>query len=172
MMGKRRKAAASHKLIHLDDFDRAILEMVQDNNQLTSQEIGAKVGLSPTAVQRRLRKMRDSGVIVADVSMVSARAAGPYVTAIVGISLEREQIHILDSFRRTMLKHPEVLQFYYVTGQVDFIMIVRTASVDAYHEFTQRTFFANTNVKKFETYIVTDIVKFSTRIPMHKGRRD
>ena len=78
----------------LDRFDLALLNIVQENNQLTSDQLADKVGLSATACQRRLKRMRAEGAISADVSLVSRTAIGPNVTLIVMVSLEREQLDL------------------------------------------------------------------------------
>jgi Lrp/AsnC family leucine-responsive transcriptional regulator len=82
----------------LDRADRALLDAVQKNNRLTSEELAQIVNLSPTACQRRLKRLREEGVIEADVSIVSPKAAGRGITMIVLVSLERERADIVDRF--------------------------------------------------------------------------
>ena len=103
----------------LDPFDVALLNIVQDNNLLATEKLAEKVGLSATACQRRLKRLRVEGVILADVSHLSAEAAGTPVTLIVLVSLEREQRDLLDGFKRRIAGYPEVTQCYYVTGNAD-----------------------------------------------------
>jgi Lrp/AsnC family transcriptional regulator, leucine-responsive regulatory protein len=154
----------------LDRFDVAILNLVQENNQLNSHEIGARVGLSPSAVQRRLRRLRETGVIVADVSLISRAATANRLIIIVDVSLEREQTQQLREFERTVCALPEVVQCYYITGRSDFVLILNVQGMDAYREFTQRVFFSNSNVKQFHTAVVMDQVKFTTRVALpHRG---
>lgn len=150
----------------LDAFDIAILNLVQENNLLTSQEIAEKVSLSASAVQRRLRRLREDGVIVADVSMIAPAVVGNRVTLIVEVSLEREQLNQLEEFERTVRKLPEVVQCYYVTGRADFVLILNMSSMQEYGQFTKDVFFANPNVKQFYTAVVMSQVKFSTRVSL------
>lgn len=155
-----------HTPAALDVFDIAILNLVQENNQLTSQEIAEKVALSASAVQRRLRRLREERVIVADVSVIAPAAVGNQVTLIVEVSLEREQLHHLEEFEKTVRRLPEIVQCYYVTGRADFVLILNMTSMEEYGEFTKRVFFANPNVKQFYTAVVMDQVKFGMRVAL------
>jgi DNA-binding Lrp family transcriptional regulator len=162
----RRDAARGALTADLDPFDVAILNLVQDNNQLSSHEISDRVGLSPSAVQRRLRRLRELKVIMADVSLVSPAAAGNRVTIVVMVSLEREQLQQRNEFERSVRAMPEVAQCYYVTGESDFILVLNVSSMEAYGEFTQELFAANPNVKAFRTAVVMRSVKFTTRVTL------
>lgn len=166
MSSSRRIAAPGVSLADLDRFDVAILNLVQDNNQLTSHEIGDKVGLSPSAVQRRLRRLRDERVIVADVAMISPAIAGSRVTVIVEVSLEREQLGHRQEFERRIRTAPEVVQCYYVTGRADFVLILNMQSMEAYGDFTDKVFSADPNVKQFYTAVVMEQVKFTTQVAL------
>jgi Lrp/AsnC family leucine-responsive transcriptional regulator len=148
----------------LDRFDLALLNIVQENNQLTSDQLAEKVALSATACQRRLKRLRAEGAIAADVSIVSRAAVGPNVTLIVMVSLEREQLDLLDKFKRRISTYPEVTQCYYVTGSADFILVVCVPTMEAYGEFTERAFFGDRNIKSFLTYATMQTVKFTTKV--------
>lgn len=154
--------------IKLDVFDIALLNLVQENNLATSEQLASKVGLSATACQRRLKRLRAEKIIASDVSIVAPEATGAPVTLIVMISLEREQFELLDSFRRRIASYPEVTQCYYVTGAVDFIMIVRVSSMEAYAEFTERAFFGDKNIKAFQTFATMRTEKFTTKFHIEK----
>jgi Lrp/AsnC family transcriptional regulator, leucine-responsive regulatory protein len=147
----------------LDQFDISLLNIVQENNLLTTEQLADRVGLSATACQRRLKRLRANGAIAADVSLISGDAAGTPVTLIVLVSLEREQRDLLDGFKRRITSYPEVTQCYYVTGNADFILVVRVATMEAYGAFTERAFFGDKNVKAFQTYAAMQTVKFTTK---------
>jgi Lrp/AsnC family leucine-responsive transcriptional regulator len=149
--------------VELDHFDIALLNLVQENNLMTSEQLADRVGLSATACQRRLKRLRADGVIASDVALIAPKATGSPVTLIVMVSLEREQLDLLDSFRRRIESYPEVTQCYYVTGNVDFIMVVRVSSMEAYAAFTERAFFGDKNVKAFQTYATMRTEKFTTK---------
>lgn len=142
-----------------DQFDKHILRLVQQNNRLTAEELAEIVGLSPSAVQRRLKRLREDKIIEADVSIVSPGAGGIEVTCIVDVILERGSSQMIEKFKSAMLQLSEVMQCYYVTGTYDFIMIVNTLSMQQYEEFTKKWLMDNPNVKHFYTHVVMDKVK-------------
>jgi Lrp/AsnC family transcriptional regulator, leucine-responsive regulatory protein len=147
----------------LDQFDITLLNIVQENNQLTTEQLADNPTLSATACQRRLKRLRAEGAISADVSLISGDAAGTPVTLVVLVSLEREQRDLLDGFKRRIASYPEVTQCYYVTGNADFILVVRVATMEDYGAFTERAFFGDKNVKAFHTYASMQTVKFTTK---------
>src|ERR1700679_2444717 len=97
----------------LDEFDRKLLLQVQHNNRLTAQELGEIVGLSPSAVQRRLTRLREDRVIEADVSIVSPAAMGIGLICIVDIVLQEGHAGALNKFKAAMESCPLVRQCYY-----------------------------------------------------------
>ena len=150
----------------LDEFDLRLLRLVQDNNRLTNYDLSQAVGLSPSACQRRLAKLRENGVIEADIAVVSPAAVGRQLTMIVDVTLERERPDIMDDFKRAMLATPEVMQCYYVTGDADFILLLTARDMRHYEEFTKQFFFANSNIRRFHTRVVMDRVKAGLFVPI------
>lgn len=145
----------------MDSKDLEILRLVQSNARLTADAIGDEIGLSPPAVQKRLKKLRETGVIEKEVAVVSPTKVGREMTVIVQVMLERESRLHLDSFKRRMRSAPGVQQCYYTTGEADFILVVMVADIKAYEAFTQEYFFDESNVSKFTSSIVMDRVKVS-----------
>lgn len=143
----------------LDEYDKKLLRQLQQNNKMTAEELGHLVNLSTSAVQRRLKRLRDEKMIEADVSIISSSVVGIEITCIVDVSLERGTSQALEKFKSTMLKCKEVMQCYYVTGSYDFIMIVNTQTMQQYEAFTNKWLLDNPNVKHFYTHVVMDKVK-------------
>lgn len=150
----------------LDAFDREILRRVQLDARATGEDIGAAIGLSAAAVQRRLKRLRDLGVIVADVAVVDPLAVGQAMTFIVGVELERERADMLDAFRRAARADPNVQQCYYVTGAADFMLIVIARDMDDFEAFTRRLLFDNPNIRRFTTSVVMARDKVGLGIPV------
>ena len=152
--------------LSIDQFDRKILNLVQESNRIISDHIAEKVGLSPAAVQRRLKRMRDQNIINADISVVNPKAVGRPMTFIVQVSLECERADLLDSFKRDIKQHQSVQQCYYVTGSMGFILIVNATDMEDYENFTRKAFFGNKKVRSFETNVVMDAVKVGLSVPL------
>ena len=143
----------------LDGFDLKLLDLVQRDNRLTSEALGARVGLGATAVQRRLKRLRAAGVIEADVAVIAPKAVGQRVQMVVLVSLERERADIVDRFKASIRATPEVMNGYYVTGDADFMLVVSTRDMEEYEQFTRRFFYQNPDIKNFKTMVVMDRVK-------------
>jgi DNA-binding Lrp family transcriptional regulator len=150
----------------LDDFDLKILAEVQRDNQTPHRLIGERVNLSVPSVARRLQRLRASGVIAADQSVLRPESVGAHVTLIVHVSAENEAIDLLDAMKRRFTSCPQVQQCYYVTGDVDFILIMSTRDMDQYTSLTRSLFFAEGNVKHFRTYVAMERVKATLQIPL------
>lgn len=150
----------------LDDIDVLLLEAVQRNNKLTSDQLGDLVGLSPTACQRRLKRLRNEGIIEGDVSIVSPKAVGRPISMLVLVSLERERTDIIDRFKKAIRSTPEIMIGLYVTGDADFALLVTARDMQDYEQFTRRFFYENPDIKGFKTMVVMDRVKASFVLPI------
>lgn len=148
----------------MDEKDLEILKLIQTDARLTAEAIGYDVGLSPPAVQKRLKKLRDSGVIEKEVAILSPRKLGLEMTVIVQVTLVRESRMHLDAFKKKMLKASGVQQCYYATGESDFILVVVVKDIKEYEALTQDYFFDESNVSKFTSSVVMDRVKVSLDI--------
>ncbi|MBE1285428.1 MAG: winged helix-turn-helix transcriptional regulator [Rhodobacteraceae bacterium] len=145
----------------MDQKDHQILALVQSNARLTAEAISADVGLSPAAVQKRLKKLRETGVIEKEIAVLSPTKLGREMTIIVEVILERENLAALDAFKRRMRGAPCVQQCYYTTGEADFILVLVVENIQEYERFTQTYFFEESNISRFKTSIAMDRVKVS-----------
>jgi Lrp/AsnC family leucine-responsive transcriptional regulator len=145
----------------MDSKDLDILRLVQSDARLTAESIGASLGLSPPAVQKRLKKLRDTGVIEKDIAVISPAQVGRDMTVVVEVILERESRAHLDAFKRRMRSARCVQQCYYMTGEADFLLVLCVKDLKEYEAFTQEYFFDESNISRFKTSVVMDRVKVS-----------
>jgi Lrp/AsnC family leucine-responsive transcriptional regulator len=150
----------------LDTFDRQILKLLQMNSRITSEELGVQIGLSATACQRRIKKLREAGIILKEVAVIDGIAIGGYVTVIVEVILKQGSFKSIDTFNQQMLKCPQVQQCFYVTGNNDFVLIVIAENMLEYEKLTRELFFNNSNIKKFHSSVVMENVKVGLDIPV------
>jgi Lrp/AsnC family transcriptional regulator, leucine-responsive regulatory protein len=146
-------------LTMLDALDRKILARYQSDTRVPALVIGDEVGLSAAAVQRRIKRMREIGVITNEIAQIDPNAVGLPVTVVVHVDIERETLQYIDAFKAAMRARAEVQQCWYTTGLTDFILIVRVASMAAYEQFTRDALLSNDNVAKFTSYMVLTEVK-------------
>ena len=143
----------------LDSTDRRLLELLKKNNRLTAEELSAAVNLSPSAVQRRLKRLREDKIIEAEVAIINPEALGIGITCVVDIILQDGDSKALEKFKTAMRKCPEVSQCYYVTGTYDFVVIVGVKDMRQYEVFTKKWLLDNPNIRHFYTHVVMDKVK-------------
>lgn len=163
---RRSRSRVRNAAMEIDKIDARLLDLVQRNNRLSSEELGAKVALSASGVQRRLKRLRKEGVIESDVSIISPRAIGRNVTMLVLIFFERDRADIIDRFKRGIRTMTEVMSGFYVTGQADFILLVTANNMEEYEHFTRRLINENPDIKRLETVVVLDRVKAGFILPM------
>lgn len=143
----------------LDAFDRKLLMEVQRDAQTPQNELGARVNLSTAAVNRRLRRLAEDGVIEHYTAVVAPEKVGYALTIVVNVEMESEQIDQIDAMKRTFERCPQVQQCYYVTGEWDFVLILTVRDMDQYNALTRQLFFSNNNVKRFKTLVSMGRVK-------------
>lgn len=152
--------------IDLDDADRRILAVLQEDNSLPADRLGERVGLSASSVQRRVKRLRSAKVIVADVAILNPKLMNQSAMFIVEVTLERESAEAVDAFKRRMRAAPEVQQCYYVTGDADFVLIVTASDISDYEKIIERLFFEERNIRKFKTGVVVSRVKATLALPI------
>lgn len=148
----------------LDEFDKKILAQLQLNNRITAEELGSMIGLSTSAVQRRLKRLRADKIIEADISVISPAAVGYGITCIVDVTLHLGNSEVIDTYKALMAASAEVMQCYYVTGTYDFVVIVNAKDMKHYESFSKKYFMDNLSVKQFYTHVVMDKVKTGFRV--------
>ncbi len=143
----------------IDDTDRKLLNALQENCRLTSDQLGEICGLSPTAALKRVKRLRADGIITKEAAVIAPKRVGLTVLAIVMVTLERESKHAVDSFKNDIRKAGQIVHGYYVTGDADFVLTIATHSMDEYEEFTREFFYDRHRIKNFKTLVVLDPVK-------------
>lgn len=153
----------------LDELDRKILARYQHDTRAPAQQIGAEVGLSAAAVQRRLKHMRETGAIAAEIAVLAPEHLGYPTTCIVGVRLERENRTEHERFKRRIAECPQVQQCYSVTGDVDFFLVVLARDMRDFEQFAQRELYADPNIRGFTTFVALDRVKTGAVVPVDPG---
>lgn len=152
--------------VSLDDFDLKILRLVQIDNQMPQRTIGEKVGLSAAAVARRLQYLRESKVIRQDIAVVDEALVERPLTIVVHITTENERLDLLDAMKDRFQRCPQVRQCYYVTGEMDFILIMNVRDMAEYTQLTRELFFEGGNVQSFRTCVSMENVKTDGPLPV------
>lgn len=141
------------KLVTLDDFDRRLLELVRQNNLEPARTLADKVGLSISAVLRRLRRLREEKVIVADIALADPALTGAAITMHVLVRMKQPGVQAMDAFARKIAREPEVAAAWEVSGDDDFVLKIQVASMAEYDAFTRRMLDDEQGVMAFKTLI-------------------
>lgn len=153
----------------LDAIDRKILSLYQHDTRRIAASIGAEVGLSAAAVQRRLKQLRANGAITAEIAVLDNASLGRSITCVVSIVLASSAEQI-DKFTRRMRDLAEVQQCYHVTGSSDIFLVVTAETMEAYRAFV-RARLEIPQVARYETHVVLDRVKVGLSLPTGKDRK-
>ncbi|MDZ3832097.1 MAG: Lrp/AsnC family transcriptional regulator [Sphingopyxis sp.] len=159
------------KMIDLDSFDRRLLDLVRQNNLEPARTLADKVGLSISAVLRRLRRLREEKVIVADIAVVNPVLTGSALTMHVLVRMQQAGPQTMDAFARELAHHPEVTGAWDVTGDEDFLLKIQVATMEEYDGFTRRVLSEDKGVHSFTTLITirTIIDNDAARRPLRFG---
>lgn len=149
-----------------DELDRRILSLVQQNNRLTTSEIGERVGLSKSSVQRRLATLRSDGTIMADVAVANPAKVGTYLSFVLLVTLVTDRPETMKHFADAVNGSPEVQQCYHVTGPADFVLIVNVRDQDHFAEITRVLLYDNPDVSRFETCLIIERAKIGLALPV------
>lgn len=146
----------------MDHLDMKILAVIQQDNRLTHDELAAQVNLSSSAVRRRLRRLREDGVILKDVAILNPASFG--ISVIVSIRLASETHSIYEAFKKRMLAAVEVAQCYTVSGEADFIVIAHLKDLPSYERWMDEYVLSDPSVQRADTNIVYSRIKYETAI--------
>ena len=155
----------------LDKLDLRLLASLQENNLQTADQLAEMVGRSPSAIARRVRRLRSSGAIAADVSLLSEEATGHPLFAIVQLQLERHAPQAADLLRRRLVASPNVQLSLDVSGAFDILLMVVAADMDAYNDFAQSHLAEQPAIRRFETSFVKRRMKATLAIPLEAVTR-
>jgi Lrp/AsnC family leucine-responsive transcriptional regulator len=150
--------------IKLDSFDIAILRVLQKDGTAPQRQIAESVNLSAPSVQRRIKRMEREGVISVQAAILNPAKVGLPLTIIVEVELKTETEGEIDQIKKNFQDAPEIQQCYYVTGEVDFVLIAIVSDMAEYEDLTRRLFFSNDNIKKFRTFVTMDRTKTSVEL--------
>lgn len=148
----------------LDKVDRKLLNLLQKDNQMPTRDLADRVHISQPTCLRRVRVLRESGVISADVAMVDPFALGYGMMAFLEVSLANQSDDQLRAFEARMAREAEVLQCYFVSGDYDYFLVVHVLDMNAYYEFVRRVISGSGNVRNFQSRFPMKRAKFTTKI--------
>ena len=150
----------------LDETDRKILVLLQEDGPLTQAELAKRVALSQTSCWRRVRQLEDSGVIARRVVLVDPRAVDLTVSVIASVSLTEHSDENRASFEALVAARPEVVECYSMTGDRDYMLRVVVRDVEAYDHFLTTHLLHHPAVASASSSFALKQVKYTTALPL------
>jgi Lrp/AsnC family transcriptional regulator len=150
----------------LDEFDRRIMVLMQDDASRSTAEIAELVGMSQSPCWRRIQRLKDEGYISRQVAIVDRRKVGlnAQVFALVKLTMHGRQN--LDEFADRIRGYPEVLECHVLMGAFDFLIRVVAADIDAYHSFFFEKLSRLPGVQEVNSVISLSEIKSTTALPL------
>jgi len=149
----------------LDRMDRKILDILQQDCTLPVAEIGKRVGLSTTPCWRRIQKLEELGVIQARVAVLDAKKVNVGVTVFVSITTSHHTQDWLDRFHAALNEFPEVVEFYRMSGQVDYLLRVVVPDIERYDTFYKKLI-GKIELSDVSSAFAMEQIKFTTALPL------
>lgn len=144
----------------MDDIDRTILSILPENADIPGKVIADTVNLSTSAVERRINKLKQDGMIERIVAVVSRKAVDRTLSILVELEIQNEYRHTLEQFQRWLDRAPEIQSCWYVTGDVDLVLLVAVRNLEEYNAFIDRLMNEQPAlVRKYKSLIALKTVK-------------
>ena len=154
----------------LDKLDRHILRSLQQDGRATYDQLAEQVGLSPSAVLRRVKRLEEARIIDRYVALVKPELVGLGLTAYLNVRLEKitenHKRNPMDLFRASVQTWPEVVECAALTGEMDYLLRVVVADMAHYSRFIMESLLKHPSVQDCKTTFVLDRVKSTTAVPL------
>jgi Lrp/AsnC family transcriptional regulator len=150
----------------MDDIDRSLLELLQQNATLSIAQMAERVGLSPTPCWKRIQKLEAAGVITQRVAVVDPERVGVGLSVLVSVEAGEHTPEWLDRFSRGIAAMPEVMEAYRTAGEVDYMLRVAVADMAEYDAFYKRLI-ALAPMKNVTSRFAMQRLKYTTAYPLH-----
>ena len=149
----------------LDAIDRKILSVLQEDAALSVAEIGSRVGLSSTPCWKRIQRLETEGVILKRVALVDQDRIGLGITVFVSIETDDHSQDWLDRFAKVVGAMPEVMEFYRMAGDVDYMLRVVVSDIQGFDAFYKRLI-AAVPLKNVTSRFAMEKIKSTTALPI------
>ena len=149
----------------MDSIDRKILARVQEDATISIADLAATVGLSTTPCWRRLRKLESAGVITRRVALVDPEKVGLGLSVFVSIRTNRHGIEWMEKFTRAVTKLPEVVEFYRLAGENDYLLRVLVRDIPTYDAFYKRLIRV-ADLANVTSSFAMEQIKYTTAVPV------
>ena len=151
-------------MARLDDIDKAIIRLLQENAKYTNKEIAERLYLTTTPVFERVKKLEKEGYIDKYVALVNRKKVGLQMIAYCDVSLKEHAAAYLERFEQDIQSLPEVVEYYHIAGMLDYLLKVVVPDMETYQNFVSRKLAAFENIGRVQSSFVMTEIKASTAL--------
>lgn len=150
----------------LDEMDIKILKVLQEDATRAVADIGKEVGLSTTPCWRRIQKLEEAGIIQRKVAVLDPAGINAGVTVFVQIKTDQHSLDWLEKFHEAVVDFPEVVEFYRMSGEIDYLLRVVVPDIAAYDKFYKKLI-ARIEIAKVSSAFAMEQIKYTTALPLN-----
>jgi len=155
------------KSYSFDDIDLEILNILQEDSAVSDKHLAERVGLSPSSVLVRLRKLKKEGIIKRYVAILDEEKLQKSTVAYVFITLSRHEVKIAQSFVEKIRENPYVMECSHITGKADYLLRVVAKDIPQYREILMERIVPMREIESVQTWFVLKTEKRETRLPIY-----
>ena len=142
----------------LDDIDKSILQLLQEDGKITIKELAGKLSLTTTPVFERIKRLEREGFIKSYKAILDRKKVGLQLLAFCNITLDQHQSDYLEKFEEDIMKFEEVLECFHVAGMFDYLIKVTAQDMDTYQQFVSRKLASLENIGRVQSsFVMTEI---------------
>jgi Lrp/AsnC family transcriptional regulator len=149
----------------MDETDRQILACLQADATMPVAEIARRVGLSSTPCWRRIQKLEEAKIIRARVALLDSKQLNVGVTVFVSVRTSQHSLAWLERFAAAVTEMPEVVEFYRMSGEIDYLLRVVVPDIEAYDRFYKRLI-ARIELSDVSSSFAMEQIKYTTALPL------
>jgi Lrp/AsnC family leucine-responsive transcriptional regulator len=157
--------------MNLDSIDLQLLSQLQRDAGLSNQDLAARIHTSPPTCLRRVKRLQEAGLIERQIAILNpqrvAQAVGHGLTAIVEITLDRQDAEALVAFEKRVAADDAVQQCYQVSPGPDFVLVIHLLHMPDYQALTRRLFTSDANVRNVKAFFSVKRSKFGAELPLN-----
>lgn len=150
----------------LDETDKKILRLLQEDAHLTLKDIAGKINLSLTPVHDRVKRLEKEGIIEKYVSILNRKKLGKNLTIYCQVTLVKQTHDVSEGFNESIRNMPEVLECDFVSGTFDYMLKVVLPDMESYHHFHQKKLSVLPEVSLINSFFIISEVKSTTVLPI------
>lgn len=151
---------------HLDEIDRAILDILQHDGRISILDLAEKVGLSATPCARRVKRLEDEGVIERYAAVLNPRLLGKHLDVFVNVRLRNSTSKAIEIFERAIKRMPEVVECYLVTGTYDYLVHLRVNDIDDFKTYVRERLSEIASVGETVSSIALEQTKYNSYLDL------